>query len=224
MEIGETLSILVASAMTLALMSYLWRENTVYRIFEHAFIGAAAGWGAISTAQVTWTNYLEPSLKTSWLWYLTIPVGLMYLFFFSKKYFWLYRYPIALSIGSGLGVSFFRTMKTSFIEQLRGLMIIKDWQGVLLVVGTITALFYFYATREHTGPFRYVSETGTWFLMIGFGAQVGTAVMARISLFIARANFLLSEPAYYMIPVALVLLAIGVYRDYRKKLIETQVL
>jgi len=214
----ETLTILAGGAMTIALFSYLWRENLAFRIAEHAYIGAAAGYGVLISAEAAW-RLLEPFLKAGlWYWYVTAVIGLLYLFFFLPKYFWLYRYPTGLVLGSGIGVLLARALKTQFLEQIRVTTIVTDVNSVLVAVGVICSLFYFYATMEHRGAFRYVSRIGICFLMAAFGVSFGATVMARISLLIGRLKFLyFTDPAYYLIPVAIALLIIGIVLDRRKK-------
>jgi len=57
---------------------------------------------------------------------------------------------------------------------------------LIILVGTITGLLYFYFSREQTGAFGKVTKVGIYFLMISFGASFGFAVMGRISLLIGR--------------------------------------
>lgn len=229
-DIIDTLIVLAAAGITLALLSYLYRENLWFRIAEHAYIGGSAAYGALIMANNAW-NFLSPYVgRGEFLWWLTIPIGLMYLFFFSNKYFYFYRYPTAIVLGIDIGTYIARSMKTQFLEQIRDTMKIENWkigvEGVnlnllndlVVALGVICALFYFYSTMEHRGAFRYVSKFGIYVLMAGFGASFGTTVMARISLIIGRFRFLyFTDPAYYVLPVAGAMLLIGIVMDYRKK-------
>jgi len=214
----EILVTLSAAAITLALFSYLWRENLAFRIAEHAYIGSAVGYGALITAEGA-KRVLMPKLeKGEYIWLLTVLVGLLYLGFFARKWFFLYRYPISIVMASGMGVYIARGVKTNLIGHALNTIMIKDWQTALLAVGVICGLFYFYSTAEHKGPMVYMSKVGRWFLMAAFGAQMGLHVMARTSLVIGRIRFLLFEyPAYYLIPVAFILVAAGIVWDYMKK-------
>ncbi|MGH9879343.1 MAG: hypothetical protein ACRD5H_17065, partial [Nitrososphaerales archaeon] len=54
----------------------------------------------------------------------------------------------------------------------------------------VSALIYFYFSKAHTGVFGATAKLGIWTLMLGFGASFGFTVMARISLFINRIQFL----------------------------------
>ena len=61
---------------------------------------------------------------------------------------------------------------------------------VIILLGVICGLAYFYFSKEHRGWFGGAATIGIWVLMVGFGASFGYTVMARISLFIDRVQFL----------------------------------
>ncbi|HTJ44788.1 MAG TPA: helix-hairpin-helix domain-containing protein [Kofleriaceae bacterium] len=67
----------------------------------------------------------------------------------------------------------------------------KDWFGiasnVLLLLGLLASLLYFYFSLAHKGVVGRVSRFGVWILMIGFGASFGYTVQGRIALAIGRA-------------------------------------
>ena len=73
----------------------------------------------------------------------------------------------------------------SFVNRLEGL-----W-AVIILIGVICTLVYFYFSKEHKGILKPVSRLGIMFIMIGFGASFGYTVMARVSLLIGRIQFLL---------------------------------
>jgi hypothetical protein len=146
-------------------------------------------------------------LNSSQLWYL-IPaaLGVMMWTRFSKKYSWISRWPIALYMGIAAGMAVPREMQARVIEQMHSAMInIIDWNNffgnsvfdtvsgiakIIIFVGTLSALFYFFFSKEHSGFFKGVSRFGIWILMIGFGASFGYTVMGRISLFVQRIQVL----------------------------------
>ena len=97
---------------TIGLYSVLYRENKLYRFFEHVFLGLAVGWTLVST----WTTQLHddwyaPIVGSSpekagdtatpglWAYALLLPIGLMAYFVFNKKHNWLSRIPIGIIIG-----------------------------------------------------------------------------------------------------------------------------
>jgi hypothetical protein len=73
----------------------------------------------------------------------------------------------------------------------------RYWFGVLsnvlLLLGLIASLVYFYFSVPHTGLVGKVSRFGVWVLMIGFGASFGYTVQGRIALAIGRAQYVLGS-------------------------------
>jgi len=72
------------------------------------------------------------------------------------------------------------------------------FNNIVIFIGTISALMYFYFSREQSGAYGRFTRLGVYFLMISFGASFGFAVMGRISLLIGRFNdlILFSDPSY----------------------------
>ncbi|HUQ06236.1 MAG TPA: helix-hairpin-helix domain-containing protein [Kofleriaceae bacterium] len=73
----------------------------------------------------------------------------------------------------------------------------RNWFGVfsniLLLLGLLTSLVYFYFSVAHKGAIGKVSRVGVWVLMIGFGASFGLTVQGRLSLAIGRAYSVLGR-------------------------------
>ena len=65
--------------------------------------------------------------------------------------------------------------------------------NILLVVGLLGTLAYFFFSMKHRGLLGGLARIGIVFLMVGFGASFGYTVMSRISLLIGRVSFLLSD-------------------------------
>ena len=63
-------------------------------------------------------------------------------------------------------------------------------EAVLMIVGVVCTLTYFFFSVEHRGPVKWLSKVGIAFLMIGFGSAFGNTVMGRVALLIQRADFL----------------------------------
>jgi hypothetical protein len=70
----------------------------------------------------------------------------------------------------------------------------KTFENLVLIIGVISALIYFFFSMEHKGViFGGGAKLGIWVLMISFGASFGYTVMARISLLIGRMQFLMGD-------------------------------
>ena len=224
----STLVTILAAGITLMLLSYLYRENLFFRIAEHAYIGAAAAYTTLISIDSMWINYLYPRVaRGEWWFWLTVPIGLLYLFFFTRKYFYFYRYPTAIVLGVSIGTIVARYIKTQFLEQIRYtisdstttvVILPKPIDGILLAIGVVTALFYFYFTIEFKGPLNTIAKIGRYTLVAGFGGSFALTIMSRVTLFIGRLRFLyFTHPAPYVCVLAGIVLIIGIIMDYMKK-------
>jgi hypothetical protein len=65
--------------------------------------------------------------------------------------------------------------------------------NILLVLGLLGTLAYFFFSMRHVGALGGLARVGIVFLMVGFGASFGYTVMSRVSLLIGRVSFLLHD-------------------------------
>ncbi len=190
-----------AAISTLAIFSYLWKENPIYRVAEHIFVGISVGYSIC----ILWFNILKPKL---WIplvdggeYSLIIPLilSILMLFRFSAKVGWISFWPLAFLIGFS-GYSIPAMLDTQLIKQIQATIVNTQFDTLgliinssIIVFGTLACLLYFYFSIPHKGTFGKISMFGSMILMISFGASFGLTVMARISLLIGRLLFLLRD-------------------------------
>jgi hypothetical protein len=215
--VGERIGIWIAAILTLAIYSFLYKDNPIYRFAESLLIGISVGFLLVTAFETTIIpKALAPVGKAVnevfiqgqfsqfglFLWVL-VPVALGLLMFsrFVPKYGWMSRIALALYIGFGAGASIPANMQSYILKQMEATIrpflhidsIGAGVNAVIVLVGLISTLFYFFFSKAHTGAFGKVAKLGTYFLMIFFGATFGYTVMARISLLIGRLTFLLRD-------------------------------
>lgn len=91
-NITTAVTIWIGALGTLAIYSILYKENPIYRIAEHVFIGAAAGYGIF----ITWVEILKPAwwdqiTQGRWYWIFALIAGAMFYFIYSRRYVWISR-------------------------------------------------------------------------------------------------------------------------------------
>jgi len=205
-----------AAFLTLAIFSFLYKDNPLYKFAEHLFVGVSAGYFVV----ILFHNGLSPNLLQRlsdgdwyylWLnslrpWYI-IPglLGVLMFSRFSKNWAWVSRYPMAIYIGIAAGVTIPLEMTNRVLRQMVATMTPIDWGNfaghgyldiasgysqVLIFIGAVAALVYFFFSTPHRGAIGGAAKFGIWILMLGFGATFGFTVMNRVSLFANRIQFL----------------------------------
>lgn len=182
----------LAALLTLFVFSFLYKDNPFYKFAERLVAGVAAGYW---TMLLYHTNFNDKVILTmqngQWAYIIPILLGVGMWTRFSKKWSWISRYSIAFYIGISTGVSVTVYMYTWIFKQIAATMIpFNTINNVLIVVGVLCALFYFFFSKAHTGTFGLVSRIGIYTLMVGFGAGFGLTVMGRVALLVQRVIFL----------------------------------
>lgn len=190
----------IAAGLTLCVYSFLYKDNPFYKFAEHLFVGVSAGYGiAIMYHKLILRLIWEPMwIEKNFIVLIPAAIGLLMFARFIPKYRWLIRWPLAFMIGVGTGAAIPRAMQASIFEQMRASLQPFTWNLgtinlVIIFVGVLCTLIYFFFSVEHKGPVGVASKIGIFFLMVSFGAGFGYTVMGRISLLIDRIYFLLHD-------------------------------
>ena len=205
----------VAAALTLSILSFLYKDNPAFKIAEHLFIGIASGYVVAVEFHTVFMPNLWTPMTSGNDWWLLVPaaLGLMMLFRFSNKLAWVSRWPLGFMVGvySGLAVIGFaegdlmQQVAASIIPPIDGaaiagftgnpgvLTFLNALANPILMLGLVCILLYFFFSLEHKGLAGSIAGVGTGLLMVGFGAGYGYTVMTRMALLIDRFYFLLSD-------------------------------
>jgi len=199
---GEVFWTTVAALLTLSTFSFLYKDNPFYKFAEHLVVGVSAGYFTmILIVTSLWPKLVGELSNGNYIYIVPAILGVMMFFRFSKTRSWISRYPIAIYIGVGAALEMILQLQARVIEQLNatiqiaGAIQAEGWtlsavNDLIIIIGVVCGLAYFYFSKEHKGVFGGAATVGIWILMVGFGASFGYTVMARISLFIDRVQFL----------------------------------
>ncbi len=194
----------IAGFLTLAIFSFLYKDNPVYKLAEHIYVGVSAGYWLIYIAFFDVYPMLIQGFQNETgleKWILLVPgaLGLIMLSRWFPKTAWLSRWPIAFTVGIGAGLGITANIQGYVMPQLQATLLpVTGWNivslnNVILTVGVITTILYFYFSKPHKGALGWMARVGIVFIMVSFGASFGYTLMARISLLIGRLYFLLSD-------------------------------
>lgn len=193
----------LAAGLTLAIFSFLYRDNPAYKFAEHLYVGVSAAFAVLYTwAFDIWPMLIEPMVLGRGVanpvdrWILMVPAafGLLMLARWIPKVAWLSRWAISLTVGIAAGLGITGQIQGILLPQIRGTLLSLDSiNNIILVIGVITTLVYFYFSVAHKGVIRAGARIGVVFIMASFGASFGYTVMARISLLIGRLHFLVTD-------------------------------
>ena len=202
--------ILIAGFLTLCVFSFLYRDNPLYKFAEHLFVGAAAGY----LLAVQYQNVLKPNVLDSLgeaaaaagagtispKWWTLVPLflGIILLGRLWTRTSGLARWALAFYVGIYSGIAVPAYMQAQIFAQLADAVkpFGTGWEALysaLVLIGFLGVLAYFFFSSHHRGAHGVAARVGIWFLMIAFGASFGYTVMARVSLLIARVQFMLRD-------------------------------
>jgi hypothetical protein len=165
---------------------------------------------------------LSPVRGERWyMYFIPLALGMMLLWRLAPKGAWIARWPLAFIIGTTAGLRLVAFIQADFLSQIRNSIVplvvakgsstdgtaesagmgeilarIDVWaslSNLVLVLGILVCLVYFFFSFEHKGLVGKVSRLGIWVLMITFGAGFGYTVMGRIALLAIRLEFLFDD-------------------------------
>ncbi len=211
------MSIWLGTFCTLGLFSILYRENKLYRFFEHLFLGISMGY----LMGNVWTDTLRPKWwiplwdKGEWWQAGVLIFGLFYYLIFFKKVSWIARLSIGFILGASSGLAFqgfvndyWPQIPTSFkplwphqaIYDKTGLLVSKALSVpdainnlIFMTILVCVMSYFFFSIEQNNRVLKRSAQAGRWMMMFTFGAIFGSTMMARIALLIDRLDFLVND-------------------------------
>lgn len=199
-KIAENLYVGVALGYGAVIIA--WRQALLPEVYDPIFNAP--------TAEAFWNTMMHRAVP--------IILGILLITRLSKKYGWMSRYAYAVMVGFGSGLAIQATTHSYILKQLQAAIapfhealakgvdtgaafstqwflhaVLPVFGALVVMVGTVAVLFYFFFSVEHKRAGKAFSQLGILFLMIAFGASFGYTVMGRMSLLIGRMQFLLFE-------------------------------
>jgi hypothetical protein len=214
------LGLIVGSFVSIGAYTVLIGDNPISKLTEHIYTGILAGYilainwdfimkNAITKVQGGQVSYIIP-----------IILSLMLITRLKPEWLWVSRYPVALTIGVGLGLAMRASVLSDFVGQIQGTLLpLNNINNVVMIIGTMTATAYFLFTTKYTGPYKYVNQTGLLFLLVAFGVTYGSTASFRFELVIGRlVDMLRPDVAMYTYAFLALIVVILFYGYSTKKI------
>ncbi|MFQ5992395.1 MAG: hypothetical protein ACE5NA_08145 [Nitrospiraceae bacterium] len=197
----------VAAGLTLFIFTFLYKDNPLFKLAEHLYVGISVGYTVVKGYELLFRLIIDPVFDAGEWWRLIpVAIGTLMLARYVPKLTWLSRIAFAFVVGVGSGLAIPRLISSFVLKQVEDTVrpLVSVLEGgvirptldllnpgsslnsVVILVGVISVLWYFFFSIEHSGPGKVTARTGIIFLMLAFGAAFGYTAMARMSLLIGR--------------------------------------
>ena len=168
----------MSAFLTLAIFSFLYKDNPFYKFAEHLFVGVSA---AFWMTQAFWstivgnlfprlseglsTFFMVPYQSSAWNFTFWIPVifGVLLLMRLSSKHGWLSRWPLAFIVGTTAGLNFVRYLRSDFIVQISSTFVPllgrepHQWQGI----------GHFFSNFDMSATGQFAAMLSSWVIFLG---------------------------------------------------------
>lgn len=200
---ADVLAIWISALLTIMITTLAWKDQPISRFANHIYTGVVVAHSTI----LAWGNIMNIGVNKitagNYIYVLAILLGILTYARYSKANFWMYRYPIALVMGIGIGTSMRGLIGGSVLDQIRNSFLqlaqpgdaMASVNNIIFTVILLSALSYFLftikATRSETAM-RF-SALGRYAMMGAFGYSFANTIATRINQYAGRIAFLLID-------------------------------
>jgi len=222
MELSLVIQIWMAAIFTIFIYSIAFRDNSLFKFAEYTFVGAAAGhslvYGIDNIKKVGWDNLVGGA----YIYIVVFLLGIMLYARYHPKYFWLSRYPLAVMVGIGIGLSMRAVVTAEFIAQIKATAAIKLIgvsdpitliSNLIFIILVVTTVYFFLFTipKAHAGSLGVIPKIARYGMMSAFAYSFANTVLSRYNMIFGRFDFLYNEwlplqGAAIALPIVLILL------------------
>lgn len=207
---GETVSSVIAGILTLCVLSRIFGDNAVFRATQYLFVGVSLGYGfvvlyhqvLVPAGRTSLTGLMQGDIGTAFL--AAVPfLGLLLLLpriLGPAGLSWVANFPLGIIFGIGVALSLIGALVGTLVPQILATTApvggsVFDLVGsVLLLVGVIITLSYFFFTLQQQTPAGRLllrgAQAGRWLLMVTFGFFLAGALVTYLTALNERLNSL----------------------------------
>lgn len=224
----------LSATMVVWIYSFAYRDNVFYKIAEHMFVGTAAGYSIALALDSLNRVLISPAvrspqafLSTSWHYIVPAVLGALMFAKYSRKYYWLARYAVAVNIAVGTGLALRTVPIANIVRQITATIvplwgsdpqkILNNWILAIITLGGLTYFLFTIFPRRMEGArpsphywvYRALYYVGIYGMMVGFGALFANTIMTRVG-FLISIYLIYIQPEIWASVVAAILAAIAI--------------
>jgi len=144
-SIRDAFFITLAAFLTLAILSFLYKDNPYYKFAEHLFVGVSAAYWMCVGFWSTFVGNFIPRVSSTLAGFFGVPfkefnvfylapliLGIMLLMRLSSKAGWIARWPLSFIVGTTAGLNLIRYLRSDFVSQVSNTFVplLVDWKGI----------------------------------------------------------------------------------------------
>jgi len=229
----------IGAAVTIWLFSFAFKDNVLYKLAEHLFVGVSAGYSWSLALDSIMKTGIVPMQKGDPSYVIPMLIGLLFFVKYIPKYNWVARFGPAFVLGIGLGIAVSTSPESFVLRQITAnflplwiptnpVMMITNILMTLIVWGGLTYFVFTLvpgirggkpsgAGNAATKGYKLLMMIGIYGMMVGFGASFAATIVTRVAFLIGRLLDLIDAPVASVIAFILVVIAIGyAYSTERK--------
>ena len=170
---------------TIFYYSFYWKYNPFFQFAEASFIAASMGVGLALSTQVVWNQSLS-GLGADPLLIIPFLIGLLFLTRFSGRYFWVSRYPTAIMLGTGFGITLVRYIGSNIIPNVRTQMSLSFTTPILdqnisnfisVAMYLLVSYYFLWTARSRSGSLEgvkyWIIRAARIAIMLAYGSNLG---------------------------------------------------
>ncbi|MBS7631812.1 hypothetical protein KEJ47_09665 [Candidatus Bathyarchaeota archaeon] len=192
MDLVEISITAVGAFISICMFTTLYgKSNPLYALAEESYIGFATGLTVVVNLLYIYRTGILGIQAGDTILIVGIILGIMILTRISKKYSYIARLPLAITIGAQFGLALRTTIFSGFIDQIKGTILPlfnTDMQSMIynwtIAISVILMLTFFLYTMELKGPLGLGASIGEYIMYICFGAIFAQTFMGRLGLFV----------------------------------------
>lgn len=165
----------LSAFLTLAIFSFLYKDNPFYKFAEHLFVGVSAAFWMCQGFWSTIVGNLVPRVSSGLSHFFKVPyqagdwgvaywipvlLGILLLMRLSPKGGWLSRWPLAFIVGTTAGLNFIRYLRSDFIVQVSSTfvpLVGNRWEG----------FGHFFSNFDLAATGQFAMILANWVIFIG---------------------------------------------------------